>query len=861
MLFNLALCRAFHGLMMPGPRGADGNPGAAPPPPPPARTLMTLEQGDPGARVEDRWEVGESSPLVTAWPFLGWVIANARASAVRSSVAGTILLATRRPTEEHAVLLEEMPILTTEVDVVSASAWAHDLDIAGVFDGVFQTFAIWKDSAAIMSARVLDPAKLRLRDDDFADADPFDPRTDPTSLSFLNRTSIGALLRADDALSAEQYRPLALSRAFLLLGSKDNQIERNDEGATVRIAAERITSVLSRMLDSRHPTHASLADRFPQALTELNLPFMFRPHAFSSMGTLREITLAHKYMTGSAPERNTIEQDLVLNVGQSLKALGPVLDRFSDPTLAFVQLERMTSQLLPPTLAASSCLVRFSELNTMFSRAAWSATISHALATNPSIDGSLLVTALIQSQAEIADPVAGDQVLTTGDDGQVVSFGSVREQVLGDALRAEVAVKALAKAASLTGEDFVDCLMFSGSVLLTRAMLMQEAWLHHKSPALGFASLAAPSLGPFFATNLTEDDDGVVAEKLQSLIFPDAALAVTRTPHWSKMGSKLMDLAIEIHYLNTGCRNLAPNELDRYTVHSCLLALKEVGSRWTFALGMSLTPQDGFSFEDGVDLQIKACNVARSLPKLECADWLLWLCGVFKNDFLDASGVHYHAKVRSARPDHVDAQISECLPSNAIFFAKVKQRIHSADRLGDMRIGFPRFFASESVAMAGTSISHAVVEDDDGRVVPLGKRAKAKAKKEAAEKVKGKAKGKQPRGGAADSGPGSKSGFAYSISPKETFLCGTVFKVEEICRHFKMSPPDKYCWPVLLSKKKGAAALELCPEHAAHGDMKQAVHTRPNSFDLDYTYKNFTRKPTTPENEHANWVPSKKGKN
>ena len=114
----------------------------------------------------------------------------------------------------------------------------------------------------------------------------------------------------------------------------------------------------------------------------------------------------------------------------------------------------------------------------MFSRAAWSATIGHALMTNPLIDGSLLVTALIQSQAEIAGPVAGDQVPANGDVGQPASFGSVREQVLGDALRAEVAVKALAKAASLTGEELVECLMLSGSVLLTRAMLLQEAWLH-----------------------------------------------------------------------------------------------------------------------------------------------------------------------------------------------------------------------------------------------------------------------------------------------------------------------------------------------------------------------------------------------
>ena len=76
------------------------------------------------------------------------------------------------------------------------------------------------------------------------------------------------------------------------------------------------------------------------------------------------------------------------------------------------------------------------------------------------------------------------------------------------------------------------------------------------------------------------------------------------------------------------------------------------------------------------------------------------------------------------------------------------------------------------------------------------------------------------------------------------FSCGTVFKVEDIAKHYKMNPPDQYCWPVLLSKKKGAAALSLCPEHGSHGGLKGKMHARPNNFDLDYIYKHFTRKPT-----------------
>ena len=56
---------------------------------------------------------------------------------------------------------------------------------------------------------------------------------------------------------------------MILFGSKDNQIERNDDSATVRIAAERVTSVLSRLLDATAPSQSSLAYKFPSVMAEL----------------------------------------------------------------------------------------------------------------------------------------------------------------------------------------------------------------------------------------------------------------------------------------------------------------------------------------------------------------------------------------------------------------------------------------------------------------------------------------------------------------------------------------------------------------------------------------------------------------
>jgi hypothetical protein len=86
-----------------------------------------------------------------------------------------------------------------------------------------------------------------------------------------------------------------------------------------------------------------------------------------------------------------------------------------------------------------------------------------------------------------------------------------------------------------------------------------------------------------------------------------------------------------------------------------------------------------------------------------------------------------------------------------------------------------------------------------------------------------------------------------------------VFKTKEISDHYKIT--DDKCWPVLLTKKMGEEALSICPNHAAHGDLKQAIHRRPNNFDLDHIYKKFTRAATTDENKKADWkTPSKKNK-
>ena len=243
--------------------------------------------------------------------------------------------------------------------------------------------------------------------------------------------------------------------------------------------------------------------------------------------------------------------------------------------------------------------------------------------------------------------------------------------------------------------------MQSGATILTRAMFLQEAWLHNKSPQLGFCSLAAPSICPYFAATLTEDEDlGQVPSRLRSYVWPHGELEVARTPHWSKL--KMLDWALEIERLSTGSRYHAVSEFDRYTVDSSLRKIREIGSRFCFALNLSLQPQSGYSFTDGVDLQLKAVATSRSLPASECSEWLKFLHKEFKDNWLDAGGLHFHSKLRSARVDHPDAMLSEYLPDSSVYMANVRERLRRAEPIADMRVAFPSLLGSELIHLPGT---------------------------------------------------------------------------------------------------------------------------------------------------------------
>ena len=83
----------------------------------------------------------------------------------------------------------------------------------------------------------------------------------------------------------------------------------------------------------------------------------------------------------------------------------------------------------------------------------------------------------------------------------------------------------------------------------------------------------------------------------------------------------MLEQALEIRRLEYGSTYAPVKSSECYTVDSCLRILRDYGTRLFFALGLSLSPAEGYSFADGVDLQISSVEFANNLPKAECAEW------------------------------------------------------------------------------------------------------------------------------------------------------------------------------------------------------------------------------------------------
>ena len=134
------------------------------PPPPAARTSIQEVAGQVNPVTEAQWTVVYDSPIVTAFPFLDWNVAQppARTAVNRSSLVGVILAGCRPPSLADLPAMRGMSFLTHEMDENRASEFAHAFDRAGALDAVYSSYDDWIASALKVWSNLADPNQLRL---------------------------------------------------------------------------------------------------------------------------------------------------------------------------------------------------------------------------------------------------------------------------------------------------------------------------------------------------------------------------------------------------------------------------------------------------------------------------------------------------------------------------------------------------------------------------------------------------------------------------------------------------------------------------------------------------------------------------
>ena len=351
------------------------------------------------------WAVDGESPLPQSLPFIHWVKPGAptRPHAAKLSMVGLALPAARKPTAADWARLRAFSILEKKLVKNELQDVLHELDKLNAFQKVYSSYDLWLEALPGLLAQLASLDSMRLTTAFFEDGEPFDDPggrggrravTGRPELKFIHLVTIGRLLDMDDSPDEVGFCPLALSRAFILLGDKDTQELRSDDMSTICIHAEAITGLLKRRVGNPTLSDSALAVAFSQAMHDLMLPHIFRMHTLESTTLMAELTAALDIYQGTPSQARAVEISRILRTPRHFPYVGAVVGRFKDPHMASFEVDRLASGLLSTSLASSPALLtKLSGLEAVLKRASWQASVQQCINAQPGITGSELVTA------------------------------------------------------------------------------------------------------------------------------------------------------------------------------------------------------------------------------------------------------------------------------------------------------------------------------------------------------------------------------------------------------------------------------------------------------------------------------------
>ena len=284
---------------------------------------------------------------------------------------------------------------------------------------------------------------------------------------------------------------------------------------------------------------------------------------------------------------------------------------------------------------------------------------------------------------------------------------------------------------------------------------------------------------------------------------------------------------LALRFLETGTNYATVGSAEHYVCESALLGVRGWFNRLLLGVGFAARPAEGYTWLEVVDAQLEIVRFIEGLPTSERPVWRAWADRNFREHGLERAQIIFKDKLLTSRP--ADEVVSWFLPNGAAFFTNIANKRRDAAPIAVVRRAFPNYFPSEPVSLPGTTASSSSSGGDGGG----GGGGKDKKRK-----LGGGGGGTQADGAAADE-PGSKAGLTRLLSDGKLFHCGRAIDIKEAAKKCGVQV-GACCWPVLFSKKKGGAALALCPDPASHGGIDSKWHKQPKGFNQDKFFKAYS---------------------
>ena len=885
----------------------------------PAAVLLKPWEPDDDDRADvyaaEEYLVHDGNVLLQAFPELGWRRAGGDGSgdwAAPAPALQALFISAVRPAQDAGgrTAFQSADVLTSRLDFDSLQAIVTVLHELGAFGDKYRSLEHWEKEleTCLSKATVEQLAVFQLGGDQITDSEPFDDEeaTDaevgtagPASCRYLFLSSWASFHEPADKLPMR-----ALARLHCALGSRDRRALRAAEGSSVATAASLLRSAMGgyrKELSSADD--AVLARALPAFVRDSELPSLLRSHGFTEEEMLKDLldgaALTDGALRPQIEERRLVQATIRLPtlaklvetceswqeasslVGETLERLIPShsgslhvgyrkLDSALQERAPF--LDELAAQGLP---ARSICEALWADADGMLRS-------SSGLTTRISLLGNNSAP----SPSALSPPAGGDQSNACG----------LRDHELRKAFHAAEFRGAVAASEGLQGVELLAQAFGSGCTIIVRFLLAPAPWLKERHAYLGRLAMALHDRRAYFAQVLTMDPEtGRVPDHLLTYQYD----------------RKQTDLLLRLDFQNMDMVNspggfLGLRELENattfthvpanrhYTEELCLRGIASFLGRLLDAIGFDqdVPESEGFNLERLFQVQLDFVLAGAALPAQERVRWLQRADTEFRRALGAVSEIAW-ARLNSASPSSPEARLRALLPPENPYVLLLSSHRKHAQSLVSFRQTFPSMFASAPVSLLnpaglpqGKRPATTTADDAQTPAQPQ-KRPKSKAARRAAARpsaASGQSVSRQPRGGGSRSAassqtrgssssrppsqqqpnsgsgptpdqPGAKSHLTKTLASGQLHLAGFVYDIDKIAAHCSVAA-DAKCWPVLLSNKKGAAALALCPNHSSHGGLSSSFHSSPPGWDRADICKRFSNRATPAQNREAGWQPS-----